>query len=105
MQEQFKEKGIVVIQQLLSEQEVDFYREKLGENAPALPKKQGAGRGFNRKDQQASWSLPDGVSKLRDFGRLFITSSWFQQLGSYWATSSKLGYRSQPASQDECTSS
>ena len=54
MQEQFKEKGIVVIQQLLSEQEVDFYREKLGENAPALPKKQGAGRGFNRKDQQAS---------------------------------------------------
>jgi len=70
MQEQLKNQGFVVIRQLLSNQEVDFYLNKLAERSgitKANFKAPGAGRGFDQKGRQASWNLPDGVSKSRDF--------------------------------------
>ena len=70
LQEQLHNQGFVVVRQLLSEQEVSFYRDKLGERSGITTENfgaQGAGRGFDKMGQQASWNLPDGVSKSPDF--------------------------------------
>ncbi|MCB0167704.1 MAG: phytanoyl-CoA dioxygenase family protein [Anaerolineae bacterium] len=70
LQEQLKNQGFVVIRQFLSNQEVDFYVNKLEERSGITKENfnaQGAGRGFDQKGRQASWNLPDGVSKSPDF--------------------------------------
>ncbi len=66
----FKEKGYVLIKQLLSEAEAQFYIEKL-ENLSQIKRNEAAAAGakgnLGQRGLTTSWSTTDGVTKTSDF--------------------------------------